>query len=119
MCEELCQLMAHMKMEATESSTNTGSDVGAVFADLFVFERDLTETEIETLDETWIGIEDTQKVVDAIADEYLDKIEMNRRYHYEIEKEVEEVARLVAKHKYKHLQAMKAMDLLESYISVN
>ena len=34
----------NIKMKVTESSINTGSDVGTLFADLFVFKRDLIET---------------------------------------------------------------------------
>ena len=60
--------MAHMKMEATESSTNTGSAVGAVFSEQFVVKRDLTDTEMKTMAETWIGIEDNKEVVDDIFD---------------------------------------------------
>ena len=68
MCDELCCLMADVKLKATEYSINTGSAVGAVFSEQFVVKRDLTDTEMKTMAETWIGIEDNKEVVDDIFD---------------------------------------------------
>ena len=43
--EDLCQLMANVKLKATEYSINIGSAVDAVFSDCFVVEIMLAETE--------------------------------------------------------------------------
>ena len=48
--------MANAKLKATESSINTGSSIGSVFAYLFLVEKGVTETEIKTMAETWINI---------------------------------------------------------------
>ena len=69
MYKQLCQLMANVKLKSNEFSISTGSVVGAVFADLFLVKRDLTETEMKSMTETWIDIKDNHEVVDAIYDE--------------------------------------------------
>ena len=74
--------MTNVKLKATDSSINTGSTDGAVFADLFVVERYLKETEIKTVSTMWINIKDNQEVVDDIVDEYLDMIENEEIYYY-------------------------------------
>ena len=67
-CEEFCQLMANVKLKAIKSSINSGSDVCAVFLDSFVVERDLTDTEMKNMVETWIGMEDNKEEIGAIVD---------------------------------------------------
>ena len=94
-------------MKATESSINTEIAVGEVFADQYVVEIYLTETEMETMAETWIYTKNTQEVVDDIVDEGLDIIESKNIHYYESEYELEKVARPVVKHKYTHMQAME------------
>ena len=58
--------MDNVKLKTNESYINTGSAVGAVFSEQFVVKRDLTDTEMKTMAETWIGIEDNKEVVDDI-----------------------------------------------------
>ena len=45
--------------------------------------------------ETWIDIEDTKEVVNAIVNEELDRIERKKSYCYEREEDVEEVSHYV------------------------
>ena len=112
--KDLWKFMAGVKLKANKYSIDTSITVGIVFKDSFLVDDDITKGEIETMVGTCIYINDKSEVIYAIVDDNLDVIE--KKDSYESEEEAEEAVYTPVKLKYIHLEAVKAMDLFQSYM---
>lgn len=66
--EELCSLPCTLKLKTEEYCIDTISEVGRVFADLFVTDRNTTDDDFKTLENAWVCVEDDLDVIDDMID---------------------------------------------------
>ena len=89
--DELCALLADVKLKAETNSIDTASAVGKVFSDSFVNCANLTHEEMKEMAKTWVTIEDDPDVIDAVIDSEIEALEkMTEMQNTSVESESEE-----------------------------
>ena len=76
--DELCALLADVKLKAETHSIDTISIVGKVFSNSFMDSRHLTYDEIKEMTKVWVSIEDDPDVIDAVIDDEIEELGKTR-----------------------------------------
>ena len=118
-CTDLCQYMSDVELKAKEYSVYKTSPAGSAFNNSFVSDINFSSGDSECMVETWINIEDKTEVTDAMVDyeSYITEISDTHLSYDFIDDEIEgdeEISIIsVPKRKFTHLEAVKAMDLIQ------
>ena len=72
--DELCTLLAEIKLKAEANSIDIASAAGKVFNDSFVNSRNLTHDKIKEMAKVWITIEDDSDIIDAVIDNEIEEL---------------------------------------------
>ena len=72
--DELCTLLADVKLKVETNSIDTTSAVGKVFSDSFVNSRNITHDKIKDMIKAWVSIENDPDVINAVIDNEIEEL---------------------------------------------
>ena len=72
--DELCALLADVKLKAETYSIDTTSAVGKVFSDSFVNSRNIAHDKIKEIAKAWVSIENDPAIINAVIDNEIEEL---------------------------------------------
>lgn len=113
-----------MKIKAKEAGIDTTAPAGAVFNDTLITDGELSISEMTSMAENWIDIEDNKDIQDQIVDDELDAIDVEDLHDSEIEGDSESENDSMQpadsnEGDYTKMQVMECLEKVESYLIKN
>ena len=120
-CNELCKLMASIKLKATQHAIDTTEGAaGAIFQDSSVGKKRLPRKDMLGMAETWINFEDNPTVRDVLVDDELDAMEMHDEEQYDSNDDkapTEPLVEVTRASKYTHMEVSQSLEVVQDWIT--